>query len=83
MAGTTLDMVQIHERDNFQYCMSYMTKARSYCSLDFYSIFNKDNIDDLEVSSKIIRVLTNIFFKALIYDDGIFIILIINNNNIV
>ncbi|KOB77236.1 Uncharacterized protein OBRU01_04578 [Operophtera brumata] len=48
MAGTTLDMVQIHDRDNFQYGMSFMTKARSYNPVDFTSVFKKANVEDLK-----------------------------------
>lgn len=53
MAGTALDMVQIHDRDNFQYGMSFMTKARSYYPIDFPSVFKNANVGDLKVSNRV------------------------------
>lgn len=49
-SGVTIDMVQMQNRDKFEYGMFNMTKQRSYIAADFYSLFDFEKNKELLVS---------------------------------
>lgn len=52
--GVLIDTVQIKDREDFEYGMYHMTKARSYLTIDLSSIFVSENQEDMKTLQKLL-----------------------------
>ncbi|XP_075984128.1 fatty acid synthase-like [Anticarsia gemmatalis] len=52
--GMLIDTVQIQDREDYEYGMSYMTKQRAYSTIDFSSVFTSGNYQEMELLQKMV-----------------------------